>query len=569
MAAPPPLPRRRALGANEFLLHTTEARYGGTFRIAGVATLSSPTSGPGCLSAPRLIAAVAAVADRYEALRTTVEVGADGQAVFLAADSGVPRVDVRVGASADPDVLTAEAFAATEAVLAAGPEGLWPARAPSVTAAAMKGTPSATPHLPWQVIAFLPPRAEAGEGASDGVGTDGNTPASAAPKVSTASGAVVVWLVPHYLADGRSLDFLCAALIDALNSDCSTAAASAVAAAGVSRLPPAMTTLLPPWGGRLGATVAAGRFLVGSTLEGVTRSRVRKVVPAAGAAAGSPGASPSDGGAASASAVAARRTGIAVAVVGAPAVARFRSGAKAAGVTLGAALVGAFAVALVDTGLLAPPGWWRSSVVVAVPMDARRASEDLPNTAVGNYVGAVDVAMVVPPRPPPSLPPKIGADDGRLDKGSDKKSGGQSRLWVAAGAASTALRVPRIRAAAAIRMGVACGMVARPQWRGFLDALVADPVAAGRLLPDPFVSNIGRCTETEAANTRAGSTAAGVTVTRLGLWDWEAQMGAPLGLYTATVGGVATLVAAWTEPFVTAEAGRAVLAAVVAAIEAA
>lgn len=569
MDAPSALPRRRALGANELLLHTTEARYGGTFRIAGVATLSAPTTGPVRLTAPRLTAAVATVTARYEALRTTVEVGADGQAVFLAADTGVPRVDVRVGAAADADVLTAEAFAASEAVLASGPDGLWPARAPAHAETAINGTQPAAPHLPWQVIAFLSPRPDVGQGVSDGAASHGNSPGSTTPQVATVSAAVVVWLLPHYLADGRSLDFVCAALIDALNADCSTAAASAVAAAGVSRLPPAMTSVLPPWGGRLGATVAAGRFLVRSSLEGLTRSRVRGVVPAAGAAVGSPDASPSDGGAASASAAAARRTGIAVAVVGPAALARFQSAVKAVGFTLGSALVGALAVALVDTGLLAPAGWWRSSVVVAVPMDARRASGDLPDTAVGNYVAAVDVVMAVPPRPSSPVPPQPGAGNSGLDKGSDKTSGGQSRLWVAAGAAATALHAPGSRAAGAIRMGVGCRVVTRPQGRAFLDALVADPVAAGRLLPDPFVSNIGRCTETEAANRRAGDAATGVTVTRLGLWDWEAQMGAPLGLYAATVDGVATLVAAWTEPLVTADAGRAVLAAVVAAVEAA
>lgn len=571
MATPPPPPLRRALGPNERFLYTAEARYGGSFRIAGVATLAAAAAAAGSprrrVTAAALTAAVAAVAARFDALRTTVGT-ADGDAVFLAADdAAAPRVDVRVGASAAADALTADAFAAAAEVLAAGTDGPWPARAP--VAAADGAAAAAAPLLPWQVLAFLPPSTAAPEPEGE-------------PGVAAAA-AVVVWLLPHYLADGTSVDLLCAALVDALNADVSAAAASAAATAGVTPLPPPLTALFPPRGGRLGAAIATGRFLVEASLDGLTRKLRRGVVPATMAAAtataavketatvAAAGAPPAGGGgeapppASPASAAAARRTGMAVAVVGAPALARFRSAAKAAGVTVGAALVAALALALADAGVLAPARWWRPSMVVSVPMNARRAADALPDAAVGDYIGIVDVTLHVPPPPPPPLPQAAAADGGAGTAGG-AAAGGRSRLWAVAGAAAAALRAPRARVDGAIHMGVVSGVVVGPHGPPFLDALVADPAAAGRLLPDPFVSNVGRCAATEAANGRAG--AAGVAVTRVGLWDWEAQLGAPLGLYVATVGGVATLVMAWTEPLVAADTGREVLAAVVATVEA-
>lgn len=75
----------------------------------------------------------------------------------------------------------------------------------------------------------------------------------------------------------------------------------------------------------------------------------------------------------------------------------------------------------------------------------------------------------------------------------------------------------------------------------------------------------------EAATAAGGGSADGglPTVGAIRLMDWEAQVGAPLVLYSCTVGGRMALVLTSTQPLVSAATAAAVLAAVVKAIEAA
>jgi len=433
-------------------------------------------------------------------------------------------------------------------VLAAGVGGSWPA-------AADDGAPPSTPHLPWQAAVFV-----ADGGAANGDGGGGAEAVPPADSTAAATTAAVVWFIPHYLTDGTSVDILCGALVDALNAGDASAAAAATAAVPPPTvpLPPAMTTVFPPRGGAAGAALATATVLVSGMLEGLTRARVRAVVPAA-----PPAASPAtaDGGATTA---AARRSmGAVDVVVPAPVMDRLRAGAKGASVSVGAALVAALGVALADSAVVAPRSALRNQLLVCVPMNGRSAAAadggGVPADAVGCYVGAVDVALAVPPPRPPAV---AGADGA---KGAAPP--GNPRLWAAAAAAHAAIHAPSARAASLRHLGVATTLGVAPSAGPYLDALVADPVVQGRLLKDPFVSNVGRCARTEAANGRGGR--AGAAVTAIRLMDWEGQLGAPLGIYVCTVGGGASLVMTWAEPMVDATAAKAVLAAVVRLIEAA
>lgn len=302
---------RRHMGATERMMYYAEQSFGGAFRIAAVLTLCSSTP----LSAPSLSAAIAAVAARHDALRTVV-VREDAFAV--APQGAVPVVGVKVAAGdmGKENGVTAAAFADAHAVLAAGTGGA--GAAPHGKAAAATATPTPA-HLPWHAGVYLPaPGRE-------------HDPADA---------AAVVYYLPHYLADGTSIDILAAATVDAL-----AAAVGPAAKANTATVPlaPPLGEVYPPPGGAGIAGMARGvaAFLAAETAAPLTRRHRRALAP--------PPAGPP--------ATAATRTASAVdAVIEPAAVGRFAAAARAAGTTVGAGLVAAFAAALDGAGVVARGG---------------------------------------------------------------------------------------------------------------------------------------------------------------------------------------------------------------------
>lgn len=127
--------------------------------------------------------------------------------------------------------VTAAAFADAHAVLAAGTGGA--GAAPHGKAAAATATPTPA-HLPWHAGVYLPaPGRE-------------HDPADA---------AAVVYYLPHYLADGTSIDILAAATVDAL-----AAAVGPAAKANTATVPlaPPLGEVYPPPGGAGIAGMARG-----------------------------------------------------------------------------------------------------------------------------------------------------------------------------------------------------------------------------------------------------------------------------------------------------------------------
>lgn len=305
---------RRHMGATERMMYYAEQSFGGAFRIAAVLTLCSSTP----LSAPSLSAAIAAVAARHDALRTVV---VRGDTFAVAPQGAVPVVGVKVAAGdmGKENGVTAAAFADAHAVLAAGTGSA--GAAPHGKAAAATATPTPA-HLPWHAGVYLPaPGRE-------------HDPADA---------AAVVYYLPHYLADGTSIDILAAATVDAL-----AAAVGPAAKANTATVPlaPPLGEVYPPPGGAGIAGMARGvaAFLAAEAAAPLTRRHRRALAP--------PPAGPP--------ATAATRTASAVdAVIEPAAVGRFAAAARAAGTTVGAGLVAAFAAALDGAGVVARGGGGR------------------------------------------------------------------------------------------------------------------------------------------------------------------------------------------------------------------
>ncbi|GAB0493763.1 hypothetical protein MMPV_005048 [Pyropia vietnamensis] len=543
MAAPPvdlSTPSiRRPMGGTERFMYIAEQVHGGTMRIAAVVTLASAAP----LTAATITAAVHAVAARHDALRTVV-VGGDTfvaapPSARLAVDVTVVEADAAVagGGLARP---TAAAFARAKAVLAAGLDGPW-ANPPSAPAAA-----AAVPdHLPWRAAVYLPP-----PGA----------------RVDPADAAAVVWYLPHYLADGTSVDALAAATIDALAFQSAGACGGAGGVrASPSPLPPPVVPLAPPLGevypppggALLGTALGIGLFLGGELAAPWTQRHRRGLAP------------PPPGPRATA---ATRSCSAHDAIVPAAAVQRFAAAAKAAGTTVGCGLVAALALALDAAGVVAPapPGRRPSTIAVDVPINARvgaPSEKGLESTTVGCYVGSAVVDV------------PVGVGGNHDGEGEGAGGGDRPGLWALASSVHATVHSPGYRKAEAERFGVLGTLLSSFFGRGMLHAAVTSPRQQGRVMP-PAVSNVGRCGLTDAANARAAAAATAaaangaagaspVSASAIRLMDYEAALGAPLILYACSVGGDMCLVLTSVQPLVSVAAAEKLLALVVQHIESA